>query len=90
MLDRLQIICYDVFMNFFQQLDARDAVRKSIAHRANVVRYDLEKIATRIDNGNYPTYYHSSNFEGLREVLEELKSVEEKVKEILKWHTEKP
>ena len=93
MLDRITTLCYYTYMdnnNYFKLLDERDAVRKSIQHRANVIRYDLEKIAKRIDNGNYPKYYHSSNFEGLREVLEELKEAEEKVKLILKYHTEKP
>lgn len=77
-------------MNFFAQLDERDKMRKSVAHKANVIRYDLLKLATRIENGDYASYYHARNYEGLREVLDDLKKVEESVKELLKWHTEKP
>lgn len=77
-------------MGYFETLEKRDALRKSILHRANVVRYDLEKVGKRITEGYYPKYNESYDFEGMLELLDELKFVEEKVKEILDTYTEKP
>lgn len=67
----------------------RDKIRKSIEHRTKVIRYDLEKLGKRIAEGRYANYNHSYNFEGLRDLLEELKGVESSVKNLLDEFTER-